>query len=103
MQTLFRKSAQLAMVAICCLILGACNKPPEEKPKNGAGIKKRPVPVLLGTAQQRSVPVELQATGTVEAYASVAIKAQVSGILEKIHFQEGQEVAAGDGERLKIG
>ena len=96
MQTLFRKSVHLAMVAICCLILGACNKPPEDKPKNGAVMKKRPVPVLLGTAQQRSVPVELQATGTVEAYASVAIKAQVSGILEKIHFQEGQEVAAGD-------
>lgn len=96
MQSFLRTFTRLIIVAICSLTLGACDNPPVEQGKNGAAPKKRPVPVLLGTTQQRSVPVELQATGTVEAYASVAIKAQVSGILEQIHFLEGQEVTAGD-------
>jgi multidrug efflux system membrane fusion protein len=32
----------------------------------------------------------------VESYATVAIKARVTGELQKIHFKEGQEVAKGD-------
>jgi multidrug efflux system membrane fusion protein len=51
---------------------------------------------VLGVAQEKPVPVDLRATGTVEAFASAAIKAQVSGVLQEIHFREGEEVKAGD-------
>jgi multidrug efflux system membrane fusion protein len=54
------------------------------------------VPVKVATAIQKSVPVQLQAVGTVEAYATVSIKSRVDGQLMGIHFREGQDVKKGD-------
>ena len=54
------------------------------------------VPVIAAQATQKSVPVEVRAIGNVEAYSTVAVKAQVEGIIEKAHFTEGQDVKLGD-------
>jgi multidrug efflux system membrane fusion protein len=54
------------------------------------------VPVKTATAIQKAVPVQLQAVGTVEAYATVSIKSRVDGQLMGIHFREGQDVRKGD-------
>jgi multidrug efflux system membrane fusion protein len=64
------------------------------RPQNPA--KQEKVPVVIGTATQKTVPVQLHAIGNVEGYASVAIKARVDGELTGVHFQEGQEVKKGD-------
>ena len=64
------------------------------RPQNPA--KQEKVPVVIGTAKQKTVPVQLHAIGNVEGYASVAIKARVDGELTGVHFQEGQEVKKGD-------
>jgi multidrug efflux system membrane fusion protein len=45
---------------------------------------------------QKDVPVEVQAIGTVEAYSTVSVKAQISGPLQRVHFREGDYVKAGD-------
>ena len=54
------------------------------------------VPVKTATAIQKAVPVQLQAVGTVEAYATVSIKSRVDGQLMGIHFREGQDVKKGE-------
>ncbi len=54
------------------------------------------VPVRVAKVVERPMPLELRAIGTVEAYSSVAVRSQVSGVLEKVAFTEGQEVKAGD-------
>ena len=90
-----RALATFALAVLIAIALGACNKAPDDKAKNGQGAKKRAVPVVLDTVRHSEVPVVLRATGTVEASASVAIKAQVAGIVQEIHFQEGDEVKAG--------
>src|SRR5437667_812909 len=54
------------------------------------------VPVRVARAEARDVPVELRNIGNVEAYATVTIRSQITGQLTKVHFQEGQEVKAGD-------
>jgi multidrug efflux system membrane fusion protein len=46
-------------------------------------------------ADQRSVPVRLQAIGNVEAYTSVAVKSRVDGQILEVQFREGQEVRKG--------
>src|SRR5437899_502159 len=61
--------------------------------KNGT---KPSVPVIVAQAEARDVPVELKNIGNVEAYATVTIRSQITGQITKIHFQEGQEVKAGD-------
>lgn len=54
------------------------------------------VMVTTQAVMQKDMEQMLQAVGTVQAYASVSVKAQVSGILAKISFAEGQEVNAND-------
>jgi multidrug efflux system membrane fusion protein len=53
------------------------------------------VPVTVARAEQRSVPYEIPATGTVEPRQTVNVEAQVTGILTRVAFREGDEVAAG--------
>jgi multidrug efflux system membrane fusion protein len=54
-----------------------------------------PVPVTVATAERRAVPLELPATGTVEPLQTVSVQAQVSGILQRVAFKEGDEVKQG--------
>ena len=53
------------------------------------------VPVVVATAVQKSVPVLLRAVGNVEAFNTVSVKSQVTGVLQKAHFKEGQDVKLG--------
>jgi membrane fusion protein, multidrug efflux system len=69
------------------LLLAACA---EEKPP-----PTPPVPVTVATAERRTVPFELPATGTVEPIQTVAVQAQVSGALQQVAFKEGDEVKRG--------
>ncbi len=52
--------------------------------------------VGVATAERASVPVVLDALGTVTPQATVKVRPQVSGVLEKVLFKEGQLVRAGD-------
>lgn len=61
----------------------------------GGGRSREAVPVLVATAVQKAVPVQLRAVGNVEAYTTVAIKSQVTGVLVHAHFKEGQDVKKG--------
>ncbi|MGZ8483837.1 MAG: efflux RND transporter periplasmic adaptor subunit [Candidatus Binatia bacterium] len=61
----------------------------------GRGPGREAVPVLVATAMQKSVPIQLRAVGNVEAYTTVSIKSQVTGVLQKAHFKEGQDVKNG--------
>jgi len=54
------------------------------------------VPVQVASAQVQTVPLSVRAVGNVQAYATVAVRPQVTGQLEAVHFTEGQEVKKGD-------
>ena len=54
------------------------------------------VPVTVARAEQRTVPFEITAPGTVEPLRAVAVTAQVSGIVTRVRFREGDEVREGD-------
>jgi len=53
------------------------------------------VPILVARAEQRTVPYEIDATGTVEPIESASVTAQASGLVTRVAFREGEEVAAG--------
>ncbi|MGH7926689.1 MAG: efflux RND transporter periplasmic adaptor subunit, partial [Candidatus Binatia bacterium] len=61
----------------------------------GAGRSREAVPVLVVTAAQKAVPVQIRAVGNAEPYATVSVKSQVTGVLNKAHFKEGQDVKQG--------
>jgi membrane fusion protein, multidrug efflux system len=54
------------------------------------------VPVTVAKAVQKTVPIELTAIGSADAYSNVSIKAQVNAVLEEVHIKEGQFVQKGD-------
>ena len=53
------------------------------------------VPVVAATVEQKNVPVQLHAIGTVEAYSTVAVKTQITGQLTGVYFKEGDDVRKG--------
>src|SRR6266478_2043918 len=62
-------------------------------PSRGGAVPK--VPVSVARVERRSVPYELEATGTVEPIHSVDVLPQVNGTILHVDFAEGNEVAAG--------
>ena len=58
--------------------------------------KRPPVPVAVAPVERRTVPLLVQAIGTVEAYAVVQVRAQVGGELMRVHIKEGQDVKKND-------
>ncbi|HXV85906.1 MAG TPA: efflux RND transporter periplasmic adaptor subunit [Gemmatimonadales bacterium] len=53
------------------------------------------VPVNVAPVEQRDVPFEINAPGSVEPIAAVAVTAQVTGVVTDVRFNEGDEVRAG--------
>jgi len=54
------------------------------------------VPVTVGVAETKDVPVFVRGIGTVQAFKAVTVKTRVDGHIVKVLFEEGQEVKAGD-------
>lgn len=69
---------------------------PEGSRSLAAAARERPaVQVKIGIAKRANVPVYLEGLGTVQAFYTVKVTAQVSGELEKVNFTEGQHVHRG--------
>jgi multidrug efflux system membrane fusion protein len=68
-------------------------------PGNGGpgGGRRSPPPTTVGVAaaERTDIPVTIEALGTVMASATATVRPQVSGVLQKIAFKEGQMVKAG--------
>lgn len=82
-----RYSPLLWLVVASSLVGMGCRKAPP--PRSAA------VPVTTARVEQRTVPFEVTAPGTVEPIKAVAVTAQVSGLITAVHFQEGALVEAG--------
>ena len=62
--------------------------------QRGPGAALR-VPVVVAQATERAVPYEIAAAGTVEPRKTAAVEAQVTGLLTRVAFHEGEDVEAG--------
>jgi multidrug efflux system membrane fusion protein len=73
------------------LSLLSCSSEPKTEPK-----RQTAIPVTVGSVSQKSVPLQVQAIGNVEAYSVVSVKSQVGGELDRVYFREGQNINKGD-------
>lgn len=62
-----------------------------DQPANSA-----PIRVVVTPVHQGEVPIYLTGLGTVQAYYTINVKAQVDGVILRMPFQEGQDVKEGD-------
>lgn len=78
-----RRILILAFIAV----LAGCSKQsgPPERP---------PAPVKVASVSQKDVPVQVKVIGNVVPVNSVGIKSMVNGEIDKVVFQEGQDVKA---------
>ncbi len=74
-------------------VLAACS--PNEAQGPGPGPAQPAVPVTIGRVVQKEMPLEVNVVGTVEAFSTVAVRAQVTGELKAVNFRQGEDVEAG--------
>jgi multidrug efflux system membrane fusion protein len=74
----------------------ACSGGNAESKQQPQPARRPAVPVAVAAVERKEMPIQIQAIGTVEAYAVVSVKAQVGGELMKVHVKEGQDVRKGD-------
>jgi multidrug efflux system membrane fusion protein len=92
----------LSLLLLPVLILGGCGSsagPTQES--TGSGAIERPrdtssAPVTVAKVQRATIPVEIHAIGTGQAFKTVSVESQVAGIVKEVHYQQGQFVHQGD-------
>jgi multidrug efflux system membrane fusion protein len=67
----------------------ACSNEKSQKPASVS------FPVIISTAIQKTVPVQLRAIGNVQAYSTVTVKSRVPGQIMRVYFKEGDDVKKG--------
>ena len=50
------------------------------------------VPVTIAPVAQKAMPIEIQVIGSAEPYSTVAIRSQITGVLNAVNFREGDIV-----------
>ncbi|SJZ92463.1 membrane fusion protein, multidrug efflux system [Trichlorobacter thiogenes] len=84
------KRIALLLFCFALLLFNLACSPVKEKPK-----AKPAIPVKTAQAVQKNVPVQIKGIGTIEAFSTVAIKAQVTGQISRIQVAEGSDVREG--------
>ncbi len=88
-----------AVLVLGLLLAAGCGEAPSSSGagKGGKGGKGGgAAPVLVVTAQNKVVPLMIEAIGAVEPIRTTAVRSQVTGTLLRRAIQEGQDVKEGD-------
>jgi multidrug efflux system membrane fusion protein len=86
-----------ALLAVAGVVVLAWNGSPSEKASaQSMAPRERAIPVILATAAKRSVPIRLDALGTVTTIASVAVKPRIDSAITEVKFADGGRVKQGD-------
>lgn len=88
-----KRMARRMALAVFCLAMSACGD--RQAATQGGGDGPPPVPVSITTVGQQPWSDTLAALGTVKAHESIVISAKVSETVQRVHFDSGDEVAAG--------
>ncbi len=75
--------------------VGIRNFSTSSAPKEKLDKKLKVTPVLVATAIQKTVPVQINAIGTVQPGTTVSVTPQVSGRINGVFFKKGQEIKKG--------
>jgi membrane fusion protein, multidrug efflux system len=84
-------------IMVCCVLLlftiavfmNACSS--NKKPT-----VNKPVPVVVAVAVQKTIPIQMTAMGSVEAFQTISVRSQITAQIGKVLFKEGRDVKKGD-------
>lgn len=101
---MFRRVSVRSLIIIgacaAAIISAACGRStPAAGAGGGRGGRGRgdgaAAPVVTAKVSSKDVPVDLAAIGNVEAYASISVRSQVTGVLQELSIHEGDLVKQG--------
>jgi membrane fusion protein, multidrug efflux system len=83
------------------VLVGCTGSDAPAQASRASGAVERPqdttaVPVVVAKVERSTIPVELHAIGTGQAFQTVSVESQVAGIVKEVHYQQGQFVQKGD-------
>jgi membrane fusion protein, multidrug efflux system len=81
----------LVLYITLAMLIVACS--PSSKKQSPAA---RSIPVEAGVAVQKSIPIQMNAMGSVEPFQTISVRSQITAQIKKVLFREGQEVKTGD-------
>jgi membrane fusion protein, multidrug efflux system len=93
------RALTIALIILALLVgfvLYLRTKQPVAAPPRGRNGQSGPVAVSVATAVSGDIQVKIPALGTVTPLATVTVRTQITGTLQKIFFTEGQFVHQGD-------
>jgi multidrug efflux system membrane fusion protein len=93
------KALLIVVVIILLMILFVFyikSKQPVATPRGGRPGQNAPVAVGTATAALGNIDLKIPALGTVTPLATVTVRTQISGVMQKILFTEGQLVHQGE-------
>src|ERR1700757_5158940 len=102
LQTYSSMSVTVGFILLAFITLAGCGDKTVSADKGGSGKGGRgrgdqgPVPVLVATVGQKTVPINIDVIGNVEAYSTISVKAQIGGLLTNVSFHEGDFVKKND-------
>src|SRR4051794_14475378 len=93
-------SIRVGLIILSAVALVSCSSTQAqhasaETTSGGRGGSPGGIPVVTAMAAERSMPVTLDAVGTAEAISTVDIRAQISGQLQQVLFEAGDDVKKG--------
>ena len=88
---------RLGFLALIPVVAAACSgeavqSTPQPQPGRGGGAA---VPIVTAIAARKPMPITISVIGTAEASSTVAVRAQITGELTSVAFQEGDDVQKG--------
>ena len=91
-----KRRALVTAIVVVALGMGIWWWTKPKAPTDARAGARRAMIVDVQPVERKTMPLTLEAVGTVEAERAVEVRAQVGGILKRAAFVEGQRVKAGD-------
>ncbi|MGH9718243.1 MAG: efflux RND transporter periplasmic adaptor subunit [Candidatus Acidiferrales bacterium] len=96
----FNRQAAVSLL-FALIFVGCTDSPGARQASLASGAIERPqdtssVPVIVTKVERSSIPVQLHAIGTGQAYKTVSVESQAAGIVKDVYYRQGQFVRKGD-------
>jgi membrane fusion protein, multidrug efflux system len=87
----------LSLLSLASALATGCNRDTgvAVSPSGRGGGAGGAVPVVITKVVEKPMPLEIGVIGSVEAYSTVAVRSQITGLLTAVNFKEGEDVSKG--------
>jgi membrane fusion protein (multidrug efflux system) len=87
---------KFAVSTLLALLLAACQRPASDGPAAGGFDPSRPQTVEVSSVEERTLEEKIDLVGSLAPNESADVRAELSGVIRAIRFEEGRPVRAGE-------